>query len=427
MSVRKSVMTAAELWLGVLFVSLLLLPPFPFPIGNAGGHIAPLTAVLGVPAGTIRLLQWQRNGGRIFRGLSLWILIFFAVLATSTAFAALYSGWAIALGSLARVLLFGIGVAVFLFTFADPEKERPDPLRLAYILFWIALAGGAFACIDFYFQFHVPARFAMQVVWVKSSAMRRAQGVFYESGTLGSFCVFFLTMVLAAAFPLRGPRIWPARVLFPVGFVLLTALILSSSRASVVALATAACALAFLRRAGVRAIVTAVLASGAVVTAVRIALPAFWSNYWFRLTASAKYVWLYPNEVLSGRLTNWKILIEFLERHPWTSVFGIGYKTIPYTNYIGSHVVADNTWLSLLVETGIAGVLAFGALNVAIFRTAYRASRSQRPDRAFFGAWFFCFWCGEMFQMLTADAITYWRLLPVYFWVLATAARDSDR
>jgi len=30
-----------------------------------------------------------------------------------------------------------------------------------------------------------------------------------------------------------------------------------------------------------------------------------------------------------------------------------------------------------------------------------------------------------MLQMLTADVITYWRVLPLYFWVLATAARES--
>ena len=36
-------------------------------------------------------------------------------------------------------------------------------------------------------------------------------------------------------------------------------------------------------------------------------------------------------------------------------MFGIGYKTLPYTDYLGSPVVADNMYLSLLVETGVAG------------------------------------------------------------------------
>ena len=31
-----------------------------------------------------------------------------------------------------------------------------------------------------------------------------------------------------------------------------------------------------------------------------------------------------------------------------------------------------------------------------------------------------------MVQMLSGDLFTYWRVLPVYFWVLATAAREAE-
>jgi hypothetical protein len=36
----------------------------------------------------------------------------------------------------------------------------------------------------------------------------------------------------------------------------------------------------------------------------------------------------------------------------------------------------------------------------------------------------FCFWAGQSVQMLSADLLTYWRVLPVYFFVLALAARN---
>jgi O-antigen ligase len=233
-------------------------------------------------------------------------------------------------------------------------------------------------------------------------------------------------LIMIAAFPLRGQRRWRAYMLIPGALIFATALILSGSRAAVAVVLTAGAVFVSLRRvrmAGIVAIVAACLGAAAV---VRLAVPAFWNNYWFRLTGSTIYLWSYPNEVLSGRLANWKILTDFLWRHPWHLLFGIGYKTIPYTSYIGEHVVADNTWLSLLVETGIAGVAVFAALNIAILRTSYRAVRSSRPQAAFFGAWMLCFWCGEMVQMLTADVITYWRVLPLYFWVLATAVRESQ-
>jgi O-antigen ligase len=158
---------------------------------------------------------------------------------------------------------------------------------------------------------------------------------------------------------------------------------------------------------------------------VRFVLPEFWANYWFRLSGSIRFLFFMPNRVLSGRVTNWQALTDFLAAHPWHLLFGIGYKTIPYTDYVGASVVGDNTYLSLLVETGAIGLIAFALLNWAILRTALHAARSGAIRASFFGTWIFCFWCGELVQMLTGDLITYWRVLPVYFWVLATAAREA--
>jgi len=158
---------------------------------------------------------------------------------------------------------------------------------------------------------------------------------------------------------------------------------------------------------------------------VRFALPEFWANYWFRLSGSIRFLFFSPDRVLSGRVTNWQALTDFLAAHPWHLLFGIGYKTIPYTDYVGTGLVADNTYLSLLVETGLIGLIVFALLNRAILRTALRAARSGAIRASFFGTWIFCFWCGELVQMLTGDLITYWRVLPVYFWVLATAAREA--
>ena len=33
----------------------------------------------------------------------------------------------------------------------------------------------------------------------------------------------------------------------------------------------------------------------------------------------------------------------------------------------------------------------------------------------------FCFWAGQAVQMFSADLLTYWRVLPVYLFVLALA------
>ena len=126
-----------------------------------------------------------------------------------------------------------------------------------------------------------------------------------------------------------------------------------------------------------------------------------------------------------GSRSSWQTILAFLAAHPWHAILGIGYKTLPYSTVIGQGIVADNMYLSLLVETGIAGLIAFVLLNFAIVRTAWHAARRNDSRSSFFGTWIFCFWIGQLCQMLSGDLFTYWRVLPLYFWVLAMAAHDS--
>jgi O-antigen ligase len=416
-----------ERWLALFFFCSLLLPPLPLPFGNSGVHIAPMVVLVGILAGLLRITEWRSWR----RPLPLLFLIFLAILFGSTVFAALYSGWSIAAGSLARVFLFGIGVYVFLYTFTGPRGRAFDSVAFARFLFRIGLVAALFACVDFYFQLPAPAGYGAQFVWLDQGVFRRAQGLFYEASTLGNFCAFFLVMILVAAFPAEsqapGERVCSRPMLAAGGLVFAAALIFSSSRASLVNVLVAGCAFAYVRRLKMRRALIALLAAmiGAA-TIARFALPAFSANYWSRIAASFQYLATSPDGVLSGRLSNWNALADFLYQQPWHAIFGIGYKTIPYTDYIRTGLIADNTYLSLLVETGVVGLIAFAFLNAAILRSAFRAARSTNARAAFFGAWIFCFWSGEMVQMFSGDLITYWRVLPVYFWVLATAARESQ-
>ena len=152
-----------------------------------------------------------------------------------------------------------------------------------------------------------------------------------------------------------------------------------------------------------------------------LALPEVAGAYGARVGLTLDRLFIAPDSVLSGRLESWGALAGFIADHPWQTLFGIGYKTLPYTEYLGRPVIADNMYLSLLVETGVLGLAALVGLNGAILITCWRAMRRG----SFYGKWLFCFWMGEMVQMLTGDILTYWRVLPVYFWVLAQAARDA--
>jgi O-antigen ligase len=371
--------------------------------------------------GLVRLTEWRAMKSE---GVGFPLTVFVLILLASSGLAAIYSGFSIAAGTLARILLFGIGVYVFVYSAAGPGS-RHAVLPLTRALFWIAAIGAAFACVDFYFQLPAPAGYGPQFVWLDSGVLRRAQGFFYEASTLGNFCAFFIMMIAVALFFPRESRPCSRPVLIAGGVVFSAALILSYSRASLLNVLVALTALAYLRKLPLRRIVS-MFAIGVAAAAILsyVAFPEFAQSYWLRLSSSFAYFWTAPNSVLSGRVASWGALLSFLEMHPWQAVLGIGYKTLPYSDFTGGHIIADNTYLSLLAETGIVGLAAFLALNFAIMRAAFRAARSSRPRAAFFGTWIFCFWSGEIVQMFSGDLITYWRVLPLYFWALGVAVGD---
>ena len=398
-------------WLALFFGAALLLPPLPIPLGDSGPHPALLFAAMGLLAGLLWLAEWQF----LPTGLNAAFLTLFGVMLASVAPGAVYSGGFAAAASAARVLLFGISVYVFFYA-AYGAGRHSDTMRGARWLYWAAAVAALFACVDFYFQFPAAAGYGPQFVWVDSGVYRRAQGLFYEASTLGNFCAFFLVMIAVAFTRPREESPVSRPALAAGGALFVAALVLSYSRASLVNAAVALVVLMWCNRRRVRLARVAVLAAvGALLT--WWIFPAFAQMYWLRLSFSAEYLFTRTEGVLSGRVASWQTLAAWIAAHPWQAMFGIGYKTLPYTNFLGSPMVADNMYLSLLVETGVAGMAALVWLNMAILRAAYRSRRG------FFGMWILCFWAGQTVQMASGDLLTYWRVLPVYFWILALALR----
>ncbi len=410
-------------WLAIFFFAALLLPPLPFALGDSGPHPGLAVAALGLAAGGLRFDEWRIH----LDSLSRRILFFAVLLLASVPLALLYSGPTIATGSLARVALFCISVYVFFYSRCGPGAGAVDDFRALRFLFLAGAASALFACLDFYFQFPPPAGYGPQFIWLASGIYRRAQGVFYDAGALGNLCAFFLVMIAAALLQPRARRPMSSPLMLAGGLVFSAALLLSFSRSSLVNVAVAVCALLYLHRQRIRW--RTLLAAGALAFAVAVlatfaVLPVFAQLYWTRVFNSFRYFVESPNSILSGRLDSWSYLFHFLSNHPLYALFGVGYKTLPYSRFLGKTVIADNSYLSLFVETGVVGLAAMLALSLAILQASRRAARSSGSAASFFGTWMFCFWCGEMAQMMSGDILTYWRVLPLYFWVLARAVRD---
>jgi hypothetical protein len=397
-------------WISLFLATALLLPPLPVAIGDSGPHLCLGFAALGVLAAAVWGRQWRLD----LAGPGAALVALFGVLLVSVAFAAWRSGPIPAAGSLARVVLFGVSVLVYF----SPGAGAPG-LRA---LFAIATASALFACVDFYYQLPAPAGYGPQFVWLDSGVYRRAQGFFYEASTLGNFCAFFLVMIAVALTRPREESPVPRLALAAGGVVLGVALMLSYSRASLITVAIAVAVLAWRNRARLRAGRLLPVAAAAGLGSWLI-FPAFARMYWLRLSGTVEYFFSATEGVLSGRLASWRTVAAWIADHPWQTMLGIGYKTLPYTDHLGAPIVVDNMYLSLLVETGVAGLAALVWLNVAILRASARASRSPDPRRAFCGAWMLCFWAGQTVQMASGDLLTYWRVLPVYFFVLARAVR----
>jgi O-antigen ligase len=416
-------------WLTLFFFCALLTPPLPIRLGDSGPHVALLMAGAGLFIGLLRFSQWRFLADPLAASLlALWL-----VFACSVALAAFYSGPTVAAASLARVLLFGISLYVFLYVRDGPFSPQPSQaFRAIRWLFRAAALSALFACVDFYFQLPTPTGLQQQFIWLDTGVYRRAQGVFYEASTLGNLCAFFLVMIPVAMFRLSrdgaGAVVFSRFALFSGGAVLATALVLSFSRASLLNLAVAVLVLLWLHRDRIRwrrlaiGVVALSAGAGAILLA---AFPSFTAMARLRLFNSLQYFFESPNAVLSGRVTSWQTLLSFLGANPWHALLGVGYKTLPYSDFIGATAIGDNTYLTVLVETGIVGLAAVIALNVAVLIYAYRASRSTGPLRSFCGTWMLCFWAGQVVQMFSADLLTYWRVLPVYFFVLALAVREE--
>ena len=166
------ILGGAHRWLTLFFVSALLLPPLPVALGNSGPHVALLFAGAGLLGGLLRAseFRWRDDG------LGSALLALFVILLGSVAMAAIYSGVSIAIGSLVRVLLFGISVYVFFYLRDGPGGIGPEcVLGWLRLLFWVAAGSALFACIDFYFQFPAPAGYAPQFIWLESGIFRRAR------------------------------------------------------------------------------------------------------------------------------------------------------------------------------------------------------------------------------------------------------------
>ncbi len=91
----------------------------PGAFGNAGLNLAPAFALAGI---FVQVSCESMNGALCAECCRSRFYVFLTTVTGSVGFAALYSGWTIAAGSLARVMLLAVGVWIFFYTLAGPTR-----------------------------------------------------------------------------------------------------------------------------------------------------------------------------------------------------------------------------------------------------------------------------------------------------------------
>lgn len=409
----------------VWFIALgLLAPPLPFELGGIDLPFHPAMALLaaGGLLAILRLGEWRIDNGPIWRG-SLMLL---GATFISLPWAFYYSGSTIGAQSVMRWFLMAGGFLLLFWIAYGPLPDGWNGSNLLRLIMAASVLCAAFAIVDFQYQLPRSVRFSDQYIYGSSNPIRRAQGVFYDASALGNFCAMILTFILALGRDARRALRLPAWLLWmPVPF-LAVSLVVSFSRGSIAGLVVAVAMLAWMRRktlAAGRSLVALLVLVIVVSVAAVVVAPDFVTPYLSRLEYSASEFFSNPNEVLSKRLETWTELGNFIGDHPEAALLGIGYKSLPYTGYFGHPVVGDNMYLSLLLESGVPGLLGLGAFCLAVLVVSLRMSRHDNEAVAGLGRFLFAFWCGEMVQMLTGDVLTFWRVTPVYLAVLGIGLR----
>jgi hypothetical protein len=359
------------------------------------------------------------------------LMLFLVGTAFSLPFAWWLSGSAVAKESLSRWLLLIQAALVYYLIrgCARPEASRTEQ-RMFRILFLGAVLTAVYGVIDFVWPIslsqHPPAE---QYIWLNSTVLRRAQGVFYESSNFANLCGFFLvaatTSFLARKERYLGVHRSPLALFMS---VLSLAILVTFSRSTwisvIIAVLASVLISPFVRiRRGVL-----------VFLALSIPLIMLWSysaELWNYLVSArvGRLVDIFsdPNVATSGRVDTWIRVLSIMREHPQYLVFGIGYKTLPVTRLFHGEIITDNGYLSLLLETGISGLAGFLILSHSILKTFFKLANSVNDHLAFWSAVLFSIWCGELVQLLAADAYTYWRNIIILAALMALTVNLAER
>ncbi len=402
------------IFVAAFLLAVILLPPF---YTDALGETPLYVSTLLIPIGlAVLLVRWPDFNFRFDPVGRDW-LVFLLGTGFSLPFGWWLSGTQVGNQSFFRWLMLGqVALIYFLVRGGARRQQGRFEKTLITVLLVAAVLTAAYGIVDFIWPIPIPHPAADQFIWLRTSILRRAQGVFYEAGNFANLCAFFLVLVASALITRRERELGiPPPLLWAFAGTLGLAVIVSFTRSAWTSVLVAIIAFVCISKEVTfrrLALLLAALASPVLL------LPLWSQGLWDYLLnvrlASLTQLFVDPNLASSGRFDTWNTVLSIAASHPRYLLFGIGYKTLPYTRLFHHPLITDNGFLNLILECGLIGLGGFLLFSAAVFRTFFRAARQRTGVAAFWAAVLFAFWCGEWAQMMAVDAYTYWRNLAVF-------------
>lgn len=395
-------------------VILEISPPFFFvQTGLTPVYLSFFLLPIGAAIVVCRLQDLHFAGDPVASGLA----IFLVSVALSLPFACWLSGAGPGAGSFSRWLLLSQMAFIYYLIRGGARATETGCERWAFrLLLAGALISAAYGIIDFVWPVPFSHPAADQFIWLGTMILRRAQGVFYESSNFGNFCGFFLFITSAALLARKEQVLCIRRSALVVSVAILSlAVLVAFSRSTWASVFVALLVFASItghvkvRRGAILLLVLAVL-----LFLLWKLSPGLWSYLLNARVGTLAEIFVSPNDATSGRFDTWSNVIKIISDNPQYLAFGIGYKTLTFTRLFHGEITVDNGYLSLLLETGLAGLAAFLFFSGAILKTFFRLSHARDQATAFWSAVLFSLWCGQLIQLLAVDAYTYWRNMVVF-------------
>ena len=358
------------------------------------------------------------------------LAIFLFGTALSIPFAFWLSGAGVGASGLSRWLLLSQAALVFYLIRGGARREASRTERGMFrLLLTGAVLSAAYGIVDFVWPIPLPHPAADQFIWLAGVVLRRAQGVFYESSNFANFCGFFLVASAAAFLTHKEHYLGvPRSLLMAFMSILSLAILVAFSRTTWVSVIVALFTAMVLSR------VIKFRRAVAVFGAVAIPIVLLWTlspDLWNYLVSARlgrlTDIFNDPNFATSGRFDTWTRVLSIMRENPQYLLFGVGYKTLSVTRLFHGEIITDNGYLSLLLETGFAGLGGFLVLSGVILRTFFRLARSANEVLAFWATVLFSIWCGELVQLLATDAYTYWRNIVIFVALMAWTLNLAER